>query len=188
MRLSRRHAVVFLAVFGLTVGLDQASKVWARGLPAEPTHHKAAGAKCSLDDLARQTYRGVAQPVIAGYWEWELAMNDGAAFSNFRGKQVVLSVIAFGALVLLGAMVLRTKPQEGLKRTALALIAGGALGNLVDRVLEGAVVDFVRWRFGEHRWPIFNVADVALVVGVVLLLVEGWLAKRKVTQAAPAAA
>jgi signal peptidase II len=180
MRLSKRHAVAFLAVFALTVGFDQASKAWARGLPVHPT-------KCSLDDLAQRKCIGVPQPVIEGYWEWELAMNDGAAFSNFRGGQVVLSVIAFGALVLLAVMVLRTRPEESIKRVALALIAGGALGNLVDRVLEGAVVDFVRWRFGDHRWPIFNIADVALVVGVVLLLVEGWFV-RKVTQAAPAAA
>lgn len=49
------------------------------------------------------------------------------------------------------------------------MIAGGALGNLIDRVRHGAVTDFIRWRAGDHRWPIFNVADALLLVGVVLL-------------------
>jgi signal peptidase II len=66
---------------------------------------------------------------------------------------------------------------------AYALIAGGALGNLVDRIRDGAVTDFVRWRIHEHRWPIFNVADAALLVGVALFVVE-----RAITHNRPAPA
>jgi signal peptidase II len=167
----RRRALISFAVFGFAVLADQGSKAWARDLPTHPSG-------CTLEKLAARKCVGLPQPVIEGYWEWELAMNDGAAFSNFRGGQTMLSIIAIGALVLLGWMVVKTKPEEGIKRVALALIAGGALGNLIDRVRDGAVVDFVRWRIGGHSWPIFNIADVALVIGAILLLTEGWLVRR----------
>jgi lipoprotein signal peptidase len=53
------------------------------------------------------------------------------------------------------------------------------MGNLLDRLHDGAVTDFVRWRIHEHRWPIFNLADAALLVGVVLLLLDGIRARRR---------
>ena len=65
-----------------------------------------------------------------------------------------------------------------MKRIGLAMIAGGALGNLVDRIRDGVVTDFIRWRWYEHKWPIFNVADAALLVGVVLVLVAGFSASQ----------
>jgi signal peptidase II len=171
MRISQR-AVVFVALVILTFGLDQGSKAWARTLPVTP-------AGCTTAELAAHRCRGIPQPVISGYWEWELAANDGIAFSSFRGKRIVLSLLAVAALVMIGVMAARTRPEERIKRWALALIFGGALGNLFDRVLEGAVIDFVRWRVDDHRWPIFNVADVALVIGVALLLLETVVARRR---------
>ena len=110
-------------------------------------------------------------------WDWDLAYNDGAAFSNFRGKTVVLSLIAFGALAMIGYTAIRATPAQRLRRVALAIIAGGAIGNLVDRLREGAVTDFVRWRIHDHRWPIFNVADAVLLVGVAVLLLDGLRAR-----------
>lgn len=154
MRNRLGRAVVVLGVFLLTAGFDQGSKEWARS---------------SLTP-------GVAQPVIEGYWDWQLASNPGAAFSSFAGgsgTQLVLSLLALVMLVVLGVLAARTRPEQGLQRLALALIAGGALGNLIDRVRDGAVTDFVRWRYHEHAWPIFNVADAALLIGAVLWLVAG---------------
>jgi len=92
----------------------------------------------------------------------------------------VLSLLAGLVLVVLGVTAARTRADQHLKRIALAVIAGGAIGNLIDRIRDGAVTDFVRWKAGSHAWPIFNVADVALVVGVILLVVDGWLARRQV--------
>src|SRR5687768_11204756 len=129
------RAVIFLAILSTTTGFDFASKSWARDALTE----------------------GVPQPVIEGLWDWELAYNTGAAFSTFRGSQVVLSLIALAALVMLGVMAARTRPEQHLRRIALAVIAGGAIGNLIDRIRDGAVTDFVRWKAGEHMWPIFNV-------------------------------
>ena len=59
------------------------------------------------------------------------------------------------------------------------MIGGGALGNLIDRMRDGAVTDFVRWRWHEHAWPVFNVADAALLVGALLLIVDGVLGHRR---------
>jgi signal peptidase II len=155
-----RRAVLFLAIFLCTTGFDQASKQWAETtLPA-----------------------GVPQPVIEGYWDWELAKNTGVAFSTFddiEGGQVVLSILAALALIAIGVVAMRTRPTERMKLAGLALIGGGALGNLIDRVRAGGVTDFVRWKVGDHLWPIFNVADAALLIGVGLLMLESVLAKRK---------
>jgi len=134
---------------------------------------------CSTAELAAHRCHGVPRTVIAGLWDWELALNDGAAFSNLRGNQGLLSLLAVGALALLVVMARRTKPEQRLQRVAYAMIAGGALGNLVDRVRDGAVTDFVRWKVAGHEWPIFNVADVALVTGVALLLLESIAARRR---------
>ncbi|MEJ7600505.1 MAG: signal peptidase II [Kofleriaceae bacterium] len=171
-RNSRRAFVIYAAMLIATLVLDQRSKAWASGLPTDP-------AGCAVSELAAQRCHGVPQPAIAGVMEWQLAMNDGVAFSTFRGKAIVLSLLAMAALVMLGVMAARTAPEQRMKRVALAMIAGGALGNLVDRLREGAVIDFVRLRAGDHVWPIFNVADVALVVGVGLLVLETALARRR---------
>jgi signal peptidase II len=176
--MSHRRAVIFAAILALVVVLDQGSKAWARTLPVSP-------AGCDVPaDLIAQRCHGVPQPLIGGFWEWELAFNTGAAFSSFRGSQLVLGALACAALIALGVMAWRARPEQRLRRLALAMIAGGALGNLIDRVRDGAVTDFVRWRVGEARWPIFNVADAALLVGVALLLLEGLADRRR----APAAA
>ena len=146
--MTRRGTLVFAVILLITVGIDQGSKAWARGL--EPGRH----------------------PVISGYWEWEPAQNPGAAFSLLPGGTVVLALIAAGALVGIGVAAARTPAEQRLRLAGLALVGGGALGHLLDRVRLGSVTDFVRWRIHEHLWPIFNVADAALLIGGVLLLAQ----------------
>jgi signal peptidase II len=150
--------VVPVAVVLLTLFADQASKAWARSaLPA-----------------------GQPVSVIDGYWDWELAFNPGAAFSMFGDgtMRVVLSIFGVAATAVIAWMIARSRPDRRVERIALAMIAGGAAGNLVDRIGSGVVTDFVRWRVHDHRWPIFNVADAALLVGVAVLLVDGWRQRR----------
>jgi signal peptidase II len=139
---------MFAVICVITVGVDQGSKAWARGL--EPGRHE----------------------VISGYWDWEPAQNPGAAFSTFPGGAIVLSIIGAVALAGIGIAASRTPPEHRMRLAGLALIGGGALGNLIDRLRMGSVTDFVRWHVHEHLWPIFNVADAALLVGVVLLLAQ----------------
>jgi signal peptidase II len=165
-----RAAIVFAVILLATVAADQGSKAWAHTLPVHPAGCVQPG------ELLAYRCTGVPQPVVDGYWDWELAYNPGIAFSTFAaatgrtGMQVILSLFAALALVGISLLALRTGPAERWKRAAYAMVAGGALGNLVDRLHDGAVTDFVRWRLHEHRWPIFNVADAALLVGIVLLV------------------
>ena len=158
MRIGR--ALLFLGIFLCTTGFDQASKHWAE---TSLTH-------------------GRPEPVVSGYWDWELAKNTGVAFSTFagvEGGQIILSLLAVVMLIALGVMAARTKPGEKWKLAGLALIGGGALGNWIDRIRAGGVTDFVRWKVGDFAWPIFNLADVALVLGVSVLLLESVLAKKR---------
>ncbi len=171
----KRRWVMSVAVAVVALALDQGSKAWARTLPVPAGCHVP-------DDLISLKCGGIPQPVVAGYWDWELAFNPGAAFSSFIGgdvARVLLMIVALGAVIALGVAVKRTKPEQRLQRVAYAMIVGGALGNLVDRIRDGAVTDFVRWRIHDHRWPIFNVADAVLAIGVALLLVESVVSRRQ---------
>jgi signal peptidase II len=112
--------------------------------------------------------------VIGDTARFQLARNAGGAFSVVSGAGVtpVLAIIAIGVAVYLVRMVGRT--SDLLVLVALSLILGGALGNLIDRfvrspgILRGGVIDFI----SVGWWPIFNVADSALSIGIVLLLVS----------------
>jgi signal peptidase II len=128
---------------------------------------------------------GHSEPVISGYWDWQLSFNPGAAFSTLGGARVLLSLLAIGALVGIAIATARSQPEQRLKRIAYAVISGGAAGNLVDRLWSGEVTDFVHWHVHEHSYPVFNVADVALWVGVGLLIIEGL--RRRSSARAPAA-
>jgi signal peptidase II len=165
-----RRAVMCSAILILTFAVDQTSKDWAHGLPVEPG--------CTTAQMIAQHCGGIPQPVAGGV-DMVLSYNSGAAFSNFQGGRILLSALASLALLAFGLMMYRSTPEQRMRRVALALIAGGTLGNLVDRLRDGAVTDFVFLHVRGHGWPIFNVADVALVVGVALLVLEGVLQRRK---------
>lgn len=175
---ARRGAVVFAVILIATLAADQLSKAWAHTLPVAP-----AGCAQPGEMLAGRC-AGVPRPVVDGYWDWELAYNPGVAFSVFAssaghtGMRAILAAIAVIALIGISLLARRAAPDQRGRRAAYALIAGGALGNLIDRVRDGAVTDFVRWRIHDHRWPIFNLADAALLVGVALLLLDGLRARR----------
>ena len=165
-----RVVLAYLLVLAITVGLDQGSKAWAHGLPTAPAGCAQPAA------LLAGACAGVPQPVLDGLWDWELAYNPGVAFSGLasvlRGGagRLALAALALIALVAITAVALRSPAGARWRRVGLALIAGGALGNLIDRLRDGAVTDFVRWRVHDHRWPIFNLADAALAVGVAVVL------------------
>jgi signal peptidase II len=168
---ARRRAVWLFAILIASVAIDQATKAWAHGLPTSPV-----GCAQPAELLARHCY-GVPQPVIAGYWDWELAYNPGAAFSVFASlgataTRIFLSLLGVLATVAFTWIAVRNRDDGGLaKRAGYVLIASCALGNAIDRVRDGAVTDFVRWHAHEHMWPIFNFADAALYAGVILLII-----------------
>ena len=116
-------------------------------------------------------------PVIPGFFDLTRVHNTGTAFgfmnaTDFPFKTVILACVAVAALAAL-AMYAATLPvDQWLARTGLALILGGAAGNLIDRVMDGYVVDFVDlyWS-GWHFWA-FNVADASITVGVALMILD----------------
>lgn len=98
--------------------------------------------------------------------------NTGAAFGIFQGQStwfIVISALAAAAIIFFRREIAR---MRALHQIAFGLILGGAVGNLIDRVRLGAVVDYLDLGFGSARWPAFNIADSAISIGVVLLAVH----------------
>ena len=115
---------------------------------------------------------------VTGFFNMVLVYNKGAAFSflsDAQGWQTPL-LIAFAvvAIGIVGTLLVRS-PGRPLFCTGLALILGGALGNLIDRLRFGQVVDFLDFHAAGWHWPAFNVADSAITVGAVLLILEGFV-------------
>lgn len=109
--------------------------------------------------------------VIGDVVRWTYIHNRGAAFGLDLGSPLIHTVISIAALGLLGWMLSTLPTNARLQRTALAMVLGGALGNIIDRIRLHQVIDFVDVGVGDFRWPVFNVADSFVTVGVLLLAV-----------------
>lgn len=171
----RKKWTVFLIVAALSLVADQATKIWARGsLPVVPLH--PGGATCIVpDDIVSHACQGHPVSVIGGFWDWRLSMNPGSAFGLFSsqtGARILLSVVGIAAVIGMLWMLRKARPDQKILHWALALVAGGAIGNLIDRIYFGVVTDFILWRYRTHEWPVFNVADVVLVIGVGLMFID----------------
>ena len=120
---------------------------------------------------------GVPHPVIPGFLNWTLAFNKGAAFS-FLASGAGWQRWFFVVLALLISCVLvtwlkRTPRHDWRTGLPLALIVGGALGNLIDRLHAAQVTDFIHVYFRQWNYPVFNLADCGITVGAVLLIAFG---------------
>jgi signal peptidase II len=124
---------------------------------------------------------------ITGFFNMVLVYNKGAAFSflsDAPGWQTpLLIVFALVAIAVVGTLLVRS-PGRRLLCGGLALILGGALGNLIDRLRYGQVVDFLDFHARGWHWPAFNVADAAITVGAALLIIEGFMHHEGRTRAA----
>lgn len=109
---------------------------------------------------------GQSLPIIPNVFHLTYILNTGAAFSILSAHTWLLVVISLVALAGIFWYYHKTPKSQSIKRLALACIASGAVGNLIDRVYYGSVRDFLDFRI----WPIFNIADCFVVVGVVILI------------------
>lgn len=111
-------------------------------------------------------YLGESVPVIENIFHWTYILNPGAAFGMLEGSRWFFVVIAVG--VLGGIWYMKDEINEGgwMMQYGAALFGGGAIGNLIDRARSGFVIDFFDFRI----WPVFNVADIAICVGVAMIL------------------
>jgi signal peptidase II len=122
--------------------------------------------------------------IIPGFFRITHTENTGAAFSLFADSPApwkTATLIAFSAIALVVVSVLLWRDNHAHAATGvgLSLIMGGALGNLWDRVTSGRVVDFLLFYVKRHQWPVFNLADSAIVVGAALLVLEILFSKSK---------
>lgn len=150
-----RDTLILLLGGGLILGLDQATKQWVR---------------------SRLAFGEVWEPIpaISPYFRivhWE---NTGAAFGMFPDGGIVFGVIAVAVSLAILYYFPQIPANHRLLRAALMLQFGGALGNLIDRLRQGPVTDFLA--FG--RFPVFNLADAAISVGVALLILSMWFEER----------
>ncbi len=110
-------------------------------------------------------------PVLGNFFHLTYVENSGAAFGiNFQGGPVVFTVAALMATVLVIWYLWKLREKGFALKLSLALILGGAVGNLADRLLFGKVVDFFDFGIGGYHWPVFNVADSAVTVGMFIFL------------------
>ena len=149
MHKPKPNALPWLALSAVVIVLDQLSKFWVlRSLPEfQPI------------------------PVIDGFWNWYRTYNTGAAFSflsDAGGWQIWLfSVLAFAISAMLAFWLARTPRRDWKSALPFALVIGGAIGNVIDRIQHGHVIDFIQWYWRDHFWPAFNIADSAIVAGAI---------------------
>jgi signal peptidase II len=144
----------YLALAGATLALDQWTK-WLveQNLPLHSSHE------------------------LLPFFHLSHVRNTGVAFGMFASGgsavgTVALALIGIAVLGMVGWFFSRTPLEHPRALVALALVLGGAVGNLLDRIASGGVTDFLGVYLGSYRWPDFNVADSAICVGVVILLIE----------------
>ncbi len=165
---ARRKVVLFSVFAALSLVLDQWTKALARDhlRPRGPMNPKV---------------------IIPNYFDLRYAENPGVAFSMFQdlpGGRLLLTVLAVAAFAMVIAYLRRTPERATRLHVALGLIGGGAIGNLVDRVIFGRVTDFIVWKKGSLEWPAFNVADAALCIGVGLMLLDMFLTRKEAASSA----
>ena len=154
---AKPNALPWLLASVVVIVLDQWSKAWV------------------LASLPEYT----AVPVIDGVWNWYRTYNTGAAFSFLADaggwQKWFFATLAFAISGLMAWMLARTPRRDWKQALPLALVIGGALGNVIDRFMHGHVVDFIQWYVGEHYWPAFNIADTAISIGAACLLIDAFL-------------
>lgn len=129
-------------------------------------------------------------PVIPNLFSLTYIRNPGAAFGLLAGSSNAFRMVFFGltslfALVLLGSILYRMPEGEWMGRLSVSSILGGAVGNLIDRMRYGEVIDFLDVYVNDYHWPAFNVADSAITVGVVFLVIHFMCEKKDVPPVVP---
>ena len=134
-----------------------------------------------LDQITKHVVwrNGQNYDIIDGYLHITLVKNAGAAFGLLQGGRVFFIIASVIAAVFIVYAAAKMPREQSLKRFCLAIILGGAIGNVIDRVMYGHVVDFLLFYYREWQYPAFNVADSAITIGVILIVFDGFFLERK---------
>ena len=146
---SRTGAILWFALALLVILADQASKAWAIAV------------------LAASWIQ------VTGFFNLVLLRNTGSAFSFLADaggwQKLLFSAVAIGVSAAMAAVIWKDSAEK-LAPAAAALVLGGAIGNLIDRLMLGSVTDFIDLHIGDIHWPAFNIADSAIVLGVIFFI------------------
>lgn len=141
--------IIAAIVIIFSVVLDQATKLWAA-------------------DVLKN---GSSIKIIGNFLRFTYAENRGAAFSILQDQRMFFLIITLIMLIVLGLIYFRTKNISNLSKLSIAMITGGAIGNFIDRLRLGYVIDFIDVRFGSiYNFPVFNIADSFVVCGTFLMV------------------
>ena len=143
--------------FILAVSLDQVSKILIRNNMTELQSFKVLG------NFFRITY----------------IHNPGIAFGIRVNNPVLFTILSVAACIAIVVYLIRNWHEDIKIKVSLALILGGAVGNLIDRIIFGEVIDFLDFGINHVRWPVFNVADSSVVIGMMMLLVYAFILSDK---------
>ena len=145
-----RNRILLVIVFVVGIFIDQITKI------AVDASFSLYSTRPILGDILRLTY----------------IRNPGSAFGISFGSPVVMLVITIAVNILIACLVFSgsLRPETSLGQTALVLVFAGGIGNLIDRIRLGEVIDFLDMGFGNLRWPVYNMADIYVTVGMALLL------------------
>ena len=117
-------------------------------------------------------------PIIPKFFSLFYVKNTGAAFSILKNNTSLIIVISCVILAILDSYIKQARPFSKWERISLGLITGGIVGNLLDRVLHHAVIDYLYFQFGSYSFPVFNIADIAITVGVFLMIFDMIIGKK----------
>lgn len=140
----------YLWITGFALVLDQITKLWVQ--------------------QAMSLYQSI--PVLGSFFKLTYIHNPGAVFGMRLGSVYVHLALAGAALIFVCVLLWRLPKEDRLSGTGLGLVLGGAIGNMIDRVRLGEVIDFLDFGFGDVRWWIFNLADMYVSVGTGLLILS----------------
>ena len=112
--------------------------------------------------------------IIKNFFNITYVRNTGAAFSIFSGNTFLVMIVSFIIIIGIILYISKNKPSNKMEKVAYSLILGGAIGNFIDRIIYGYVRDFIEIDIFGWDYPIFNLADVFVVVGVILLVIATW--------------
>lgn len=113
---------------------------------------------------------GESVAVIPTFFHLTYVRNTGAAWSILEGSRIFLILISFFAIALVYWFMIKDKKIEKIEEIGYGVLLGGILGNLIDRVILGYVIDFFHFMFGSYSFPIFNIADIGIVIGTFIVI------------------
>lgn len=151
-----------LLIAGVIIALDQLTKWWV------------------IHNIPVDTPR----VVIEGFFQLVHWRNTGAAWGMFQGANLILTIVSIATVIAILVFRRSLHIHEPACRLALGLVTGGVIGNLIDRLGHGSVIDFLDFYLGSRHWPAFNVADSAICVGVGIYILASWRADAAARRAA----